>query len=255
MTRCRMLDIGCLMLASPRQSLRLLFDGIPGGRDCFFEDEEDSFLTVTLPQGTCGGAEALRPFWSRGPRPSSKTVVEGRRLSARFGRGACDSPAIQPWRGGGSPPVLVAGPATLQQYSRGGAEAFSPFWSRGPRPSSNTAVEGRRLSARFGRGACDSPAIQPWRGGGSPPVLVAGPATLQQYSRGGAEALRPFWSRGPRPSSKTAVEGRRLSVRFGRGARDSPAIQPWRGGGSPPISVAGPATLQQGKKGEAFFFG
>jgi hypothetical protein len=29
------------------------------------------FLTVTLHQDTGGGAEALRPFWSRGPRPSS----------------------------------------------------------------------------------------------------------------------------------------------------------------------------------------
>jgi hypothetical protein len=30
--------------------------------------------------------------------------------------------------------------------------------------------------------------------------------------------------------------------------RDSPARHPWRGGGSPPVLVAGPATLQQCKK-------
>jgi hypothetical protein len=35
------------------------------------EDEEDSFWTVTLQQGTRGGVEALRPIRSRGPRPSS----------------------------------------------------------------------------------------------------------------------------------------------------------------------------------------
>jgi hypothetical protein len=183
-----------------------------------------------------------------------------RRLSARFGRGARDPPARPAyWRGGGSPPVSVAGPATLQQGPYiGGAEALRPFRSRGPRPSSKARIlEGRRLSARFGREARDPPARPVyWRGGGSPPISVAGPATLQQGPYiGGAEALRPFRSRGPRPSSKARIlEGRRLSARFGSGARDPPARPVyWRGGGSPPVSVAGPATLQQCKKETGIF--
>jgi hypothetical protein len=34
--------------------------------------------------------------------------------------------------------------------------------------------------------------------------------------------------------------------------RDSPARHPWRGGGFPPVLVAGPATLQQCKKEQSF---
>jgi hypothetical protein len=176
------------------------------------------------------------------------------------------------WRGGGAPPDSVAGPATLQQNPHiGGAEALRPIQSRGPRPSSKArtlegrrrsarfgrrtrdpskarTLEGRRRSARFSRGARDPPAKPAhWRDGGAPPNSVAGPATLQQnphiggaealrpiQSRGprpqqnphtgGAEALRPIQSRGPRPSSKTrALEGRRRSARFSRGTRDPPA--------------------------------
>jgi hypothetical protein len=139
--------------------------------------------------------------------------VEERRLSVRFGRGARAPPARPAyWGGGVSPSVLVAGPATLQQGTRGGAEALRPFWSRGPRPSSKASIlGGRRLSARFGRGARDPPA---------------------RHARGGAESRRPFWSRGPRPSSKSRT---------------------WRGGGTPPVLVAGPATLQQCKKPAVWF--